>query len=109
MSAIRNKSSISNAVGSQSWFRKCPRSAVSAPASNSTSEAHPEIQSGRSLRQRIALIIRKPGSLMQREPVVLHDAQLHRRIESVTEAVSKGKKRIDVSPCWSELQSIGIA
>ena len=78
-------------------------------ASDSTSEAHSKIQSGRPLCQSVALIIRQTSSLMQCEPIILHDAQLHRRIESVTEPVPERKKRIDVPARGSQLRSIGVA
>src|SRR2546423_14808231 len=73
------------------------------------SESHSEIQSRRALRQRVALIVTEPGALMQRQSIILHDAELHRRVESVTETVAEGKEWIRVSTCWSELQLVGIS
>src|SRR6185436_3562560 len=72
-------------------------------------ESHSEIEPRRTLRQRIALIIGETSTLVQHQSVILNDAQRHRRVESVTEAVAEGEERIDVAARWLELESVAVA
>ena len=72
-------------------------------------ESHSEIEPRGTLRQRVALIIGETSTLVQHQSVILNDAQRHRRVESVTEAVAEGEERIDVAARWLELESVAVA
>src|SRR4026209_202624 len=82
-------------------LRMCSLSPPSAIA-----EAHPEVESCRSLSQRIALVIREALPFVQHEPIVLHDAHLHRRVERVPKAIPEREERVDASICGRKLGSV---
>src|SRR5687768_759378 len=67
------------------------------------SESVPEVQSQGPLPQCVALLARQAFALVKCNSEILHDAQLHHGIERVSESVTEGNVRIDVSVGWSEV------
>jgi len=78
------------------------------PSPGAVSESHSEVEPGAPLCQRVALIVGESGTLVQNETIIVDDADLHCRIESVAESVSECEKRIDIV-VWRKRLAVRVA